>query len=81
MQVVAKLKATRMLELEDLEQRLEAEKKHSQEIFSIAEKVKFHHQKTRDDHEAAKRKVEEIEQALAATKARGAELSQALEAS
>lgn len=76
-----KLKATRILELEDLKKGIEVEKKHSYEVFSIAKKVKSRHQKTQDDLKAAKLQVEEIEQALAAAKARVVELSQALEAS
>lgn len=80
-QAAAKLKVTRMLELEDLERRFEAEKKHSHEVFSIFERLRAQHQKCRDDLEADKRQVEEMEQALAAAKASEAELSQAPEAS
>lgn len=57
--IVAELKVKRMLKLEDLERRLEAEKKWSQELSSITEKVKVQHQKGQADLEAARCLVEE----------------------
>lgn len=71
-QTASKLKVARMLELENLEQRLEAKKKRSQEFFSIAEEVKARHQKRRNDLEETIRQIEEMERALATAKAREA---------
>lgn len=78
---MATLKVERMLELKDLEWWLEAEKKNSQEVFSIAEEVKARHQKRQNDLETTKRQIEEMEQALAIVRTRETELSQAVEAS
>lgn len=69
-QTTAKLRTTRMLELEDLEMRVEAEKKISQEISSVVEKVRAQIQKDREDLEAAQHHIEEAEWALAAAKAK-----------
>lgn len=60
-QSAATLKVARILELEDLEQRLKAEKKHSEEVSSAAERVRAHHLKRRDDFEVIRCQVGEME--------------------
>lgn len=53
----------------------------SQEVSSVVEKAKFQLQKDLEDFEAAQHQVEEAEWALAAAKAREAELLLVIEAS
>lgn len=76
----AKLRVERLLELEELEQRLEAKRKRSIEISSTIKKVKVDHQKRREEPEITRHQAKELDQSLAAVRARDIELSQAIEA-
>lgn len=75
----AKLRVEGILELEELEWRLEAEMKHSEVISFITKRVRVDHKKRREGVEATRCQVEEMEWGLAAIRAREAELSKAFE--